>query len=311
MAPDKSMRDGPCRRFKVAHGWTAVVALVMGACMGSGFVSEGVQDAPGGSDAETVSGVAAPQRAVSRERSGSAWALTARNQVRYETVGGETWTVGAFGCALGQFNHPMGVAVASWGEIFVADYDNARIQRLGEKGKALSEYRLPREDRRWLKPVDCRIDEGNVLVAVLSDGRTIALTRLDLPEALASRFAEEPALVPPGNADHGADRGTQVVSSPRELPGRLEFGSPIPNPTGSGIYFEVGLSRAARLSVQAFDVAGRQVRRIVEGPMGPGWHRLAWDGRDESGAPVASGSYFLRVSETPGASRTRKVIILR
>ena len=44
-----------------------------------------------------------------------------------------------------------------------------------------------------------------------------------------------------------------------------------------------------------FDVAGRRVRSLVDGPLPAGRHEVAWDGRDQAGRAVASGTYFSRL----------------
>lgn len=63
-------------------------------------------------------------------------------------------------------------------------------------------------------------------------------------------------------------------------------------------------ARSARLAV--YDVAGRRVRTLVDGAVAEGRGRVAWDGRDDSGAPVAAGAYVLRL-EAGGRSVSRKV----
>ncbi len=50
--------------------------------------------------------------------------------------------VGAFGSLLGQFNEPVGLAVAPDGSIFVADTWNGRVQRLSPELVAISEFRV-------------------------------------------------------------------------------------------------------------------------------------------------------------------------
>ena len=59
-----------------------------------------------------------------------------------------------------------------------------------------------------------------------------------------------------------------------------------------------------------YDVQGRRVRELHRGLLPSGWHRVLWDGRNETGIPVASGSYFYRV-ESQGLRLTRKLILIR
>jgi flagellar hook assembly protein FlgD len=41
-----------------------------------------------------------------------------------------------------------------------------------------------------------------------------------------------------------------------------------------------------------------------------GYHEVAWDGRDGSGVPMASGVYFVRM-EAPGYSGSVKAVLLK
>jgi len=57
-------------------------------------------------------------------------------------------------------------------------------------------------------------------------------------------------------------------------------------------------------------VSGAQVRTLVDATQPAGRYSITWDGRDESGAPVASGIYFCRL--TSGTfSATQKMVLLK
>jgi flagellar hook assembly protein FlgD len=59
------------------------------------------------------------------------------------------------------------------------------------------------------------------------------------------------------------------------------------------------------------DVAGRRVRTLVDGILGPGNHGAQWDGRSGSGEALANGVYYLRLMHSGGGVETRAVTILR
>jgi len=63
----------------------------------------------------------------------------------------------------------------------------------------------------------------------------------------------------------------------------------------------------ARLVV--YDVQGRAVRTLVEGPAQSGILAVTWDGRDDSGHPVPSGIYICRYA-SGGRFESRKMILL-
>jgi hypothetical protein len=59
-----------------------------------------------------------------------------------------------------------------------------------------------------------------------------------------------------------------------------------------------------------YDVLGRRVRTLVDGPVIPGEGAATWDGRDETGALVPSGVYIVRLA-TAGSERTVRVLVVR
>lgn len=70
-----------------------------------------------------------------------------------------------------------------------------------------------------------------------------------------------------------------------------------PNPFGSAtrISFVVGGDAALPASVVVYDVTGRRLRTLREGPAEPGPHALTWDGRDDHGRRAGSGVYLVAV----------------
>ena len=65
-----------------------------------------------------------------------------------------------------------------------------------------------------------------------------------------------------------------------------------------------------RTMVTVYDVAGRLVRTIANDAFDAGMQRITWDGRDDNGAPVASGAYFIRAANAT-ATHSKKVMIVR
>jgi len=65
-----------------------------------------------------------------------------------------------------------------------------------------------------------------------------------------------------------------------------------------------------RVQLRIFDANGRLVRTLVDGEQPPGFHELAWDGRDAAGRAVASGIYPYRL-QVAGESFTRKMVVLK
>lgn len=118
-----------------------------------------------------------------------------------------------------------------------------------------------------------------------------------------------------GNAGH-VDSGPFLIFDGvtsvgvRGTPVDWSLSLPFGNPFRNRSWFELGVPRATFVGVRVYDVAGRRVRTLAEDVHAAGWHRVAWDGRDERGAHSAPGVYFVRMSAGSFAE-TRKVVLLR
>jgi len=83
-----------------------------------------------------------------------------------------------------------------------------------------------------------------------------------------------------------------------------------PNPFSGSTTFALALPTPAIARVDVYHISGRRVATLHSGPLSAGEHTLAWDGRDSTGAEVASGIYFCRA--TVGDWRqARKLVVLR
>ncbi|MBI4720536.1 MAG: M36 family metallopeptidase [Chitinivibrionia bacterium] len=64
------------------------------------------------------------------------------------------------------------------------------------------------------------------------------------------------------------------------------------------------------VTLRVYDVSGRLLRTLVDGPQSPGTKTASWDGTNERGERVASGVYFCRMT-APGYVGQRKLILLK
>ena len=89
----------------------------------------------------------------------------------------------------------------------------------------------------------------------------------------------------------------------------LAFAPPSPNPARGSLRLQFGLPRSARVSLVVCDVTGRRLRELASGIRPAGEQSLTWDLRDDRGAAVGAGLYFVRL-EADGRTITRKVATL-
>ncbi len=113
---------------------------------------------------------------------------------------------------------------------------------------------------------------------------------------------------------HGPDRAYRlrpVAGTPEYIagtasgstlaaPARVTLEQNAPNPFNAATRLRFGLPQAGRVRLELFDVRGRRVARLWDGPRDAGWHAILWNGRDDSGRPVASGVYIYHVEAKEG-----------
>jgi hypothetical protein len=102
---------------------------------------------------------------------------------------------------------------------------------------------------------------------------------------------------------------TSVVAAAAGTAG-LELAITGANPFSERTRVEISLPQKGPAKLSVLDVTGRIVRILVDGVAPVGRSSVAWDGRDETGARVASGVYFLRLDAVDG-TRTVKGTIVR
>lgn len=83
-----------------------------------------------------------------------------------------------------------------------------------------------------------------------------------------------------------------------------------PNPFAAATRVRFTLPLPARVDLRVFGLDGREVRRLAAGEFAAGPQSVAWDGRDERGARVAAGLYYVRCS-AGGAVAAQRVVSLR
>ncbi|MDZ7262808.1 MAG: T9SS type A sorting domain-containing protein [candidate division KSB1 bacterium] len=102
----------------------------------------------------------------------------------------------------------------------------------------------------------------------------------------------------------------RTVLQPKET--RLELA--YPNPANPETAIRYVLQAPSQVKLGVYDILGRHVRMLVDGEKPSGVWSVSWDGRNEQGVIVASGTYFIRlrvVEKATGETKefTSKVLI--
>jgi hypothetical protein len=83
-----------------------------------------------------------------------------------------------------------------------------------------------------------------------------------------------------------------------------------PNPLVSQSVFAFDLTRAQRVRIGIYDVAGHLVRMLARGDFAAGQNRATWDGTNTLGRRVAAGVYYAQL-EAGSARARRPVVVVR
>jgi hypothetical protein len=215
-------------------------------------------------------------------------ALTATPGIHYDSAPDSGYSVDNLAPAA-----PTGFSIAQsppsgnqlgWDSPVSEDFDYFRIYRNTEPGfdPTPGDMVHATSDVQWLDPIDPGWQYHYKITAVDYSGNesehTGPSTVTGVPSAVPTRFA--------------LHQNTPNPFNPTTL---IRYDVP-----GSG----------GHVTLRIYDVTGRLVRTLVDGPHTAGEKRVIWYGQDNWGNHVATGVYFYRMT-TPGFTTTKKMVLLR
>ncbi len=106
------------------------------------------------------------------------------------------------------------------------------------------------------------------------------------------------------------DVGPGAVSSDEHTPTGFVLAQNYPNPFNPTSIIRYDLPQASHVSLVVYDLMGREITRLVDTDLGPGYHSAVWDGVNSRGTLVPSGIYIARLV-TPAYSKSIKMVLLK
>ncbi len=107
---------------------------------------------------------------------------------------------------------------------------------------------------------------------------------------------------------------TAVLEVESALPDDFALGAAYPNPFNSQTAIRFSIAEAGQgvtTTLQVFNTAGQQVATLVDEVMQPGTYEASWDGRDQAGREVGSGTYLYRLTVGDHFSQTQRMTLLK
>ena len=94
------------------------------------------------------------------------------------------------------------------------------------------------------------------------------------------------------------------------LPTDFDIHQAYPNPFNPVTTINYALHEAANVTMVIHDILGREVVRLVNQEMQPGYHTVVWDARDDAGRAMPTGIYIARLI-TPEHTKSIKMLLLK
>ena len=169
--------------------------------------------------------------------------------------------------------------------------------------------------------VEFTIDDVPYEVTVAQNGRALlSLTGFN-PGSHDVELTEPPGCYPPVVVTCPAGLGTDVADfwvydfvedddETWEIPTATTLFDNYPNPFNPSTMFRYALSEDAHVTLRVYNMIGQLVATLVDEPQPTGYRSVVWNGRNDSGASVASGIYIYRI--TAGAfTATKRMLFLK
>ncbi|NKB67847.1 MAG: T9SS type A sorting domain-containing protein [Candidatus Latescibacteria bacterium] len=107
-------------------------------------------------------------------------------------------------------------------------------------------------------------------------------------------------------------RQTAVADRPSATPAAesVSLQPAYPNPFNGAANLTFAVKGSQHVRLEVYNVLGQLVTSLIDGPLGPGTYRVAWDGTDANGHAAVSGLYLARLA-AGGTSQTRRLVLVR
>jgi hypothetical protein len=102
----------------------------------------------------------------------------------------------------------------------------------------------------------------------------------------------------------------EVAKGSDSRPEDFSLSQNYPNPFNPQTSIRYALPQDAQVRLVIYNVLGQKVKTLVDDHQTAGYKTVWWDGKDQSGDPVASGVYFYRL-EADQFSEVKKMLMMK
>ena len=101
-----------------------------------------------------------------------------------------------------------------------------------------------------------------------------------------------------------------IEGSPQLYPSLFYLHQNYPNPFNPITTIRYDLPEQSFVSIKIYDILGRRIRKLINTTQDAGYKSVIWDGTDELGRNVGTGSYLYQI-KAGDLTQTRKMLLLR
>jgi len=116
-----------------------------------------------------------------------------------------------------------------------------------------------------------------------------------------------------GNSSEGTNMvSTSIVSvdDAQALPTAFGLSQNYPNPFNPTTSIEFAIPEASQVSLEIYNLLGQRVRTLVNGYVTAGYINTQWDGLDQNGMELSSGTYIYRL-KTADTNFSKKMVLMK
>jgi photosystem II stability/assembly factor-like uncharacterized protein len=103
---------------------------------------------------------------------------------------------------------------------------------------------------------------------------------------------------------------TSVAEISNEIPTEFELSYNYPNPFNPSTKFKYALPEGRNVKIIIYDINGSKITELVNNYQGAGTYEVTWNGKNDFGQQVASGTYIYSV-HAGNFSQTKKMVMLK
>ncbi|MCH8838423.1 MAG: T9SS type A sorting domain-containing protein [Candidatus Marinimicrobia bacterium] len=147
--------------------------------------------------------------------------------------------------------------------------------------------------------------DGSVEITLTADISELELGSYSAQIMVSSNDPDEGLVVVPVTLSV-----TLAVEGGQALPQSFALHQNYPNPFNPSTTLQFDLPMATDIRIVVYDLLGREVVRLMDQRLEPGYHQLVWNGRDRRGRSVPTGMYIVLMA-TPEYTKSIKLVLLK